>query len=525
MPIREIPEWFDCVCNQEIPLLWARRKFPVVALAFVFQEVKNTDDVSKFVDAMNLLTGVEGWHTVSLHLFIDGQEICSKDCHYFNVGEDHVLFCDLRILLNDEEWQDLACLGDEWKAIQVQYDSDLILTNWGIYVYKQETSMDDIQFIPPNSNSFSYMSSSYLVPKGSPKEKMKHMLESFNPRDMFNEYLPQIELEEGPIGTSKVLLRSLRNAKAEFIGETSSSAFGASLKQDHEDSVEDVVQVLEMIKENLSEHFADISPEGLEIAVGVAERILRARVELMKENSMDTGMPIILEYTDTSGATNRRFWGTVEIKLGDPFYKPLLKRQNQISWGLGTSDLRAIIVELKCQPASEEEASSSRLEESLEEGNYNPELEELMRMIEQDAMRFNKSYGKMKASIVQAEESFSDNYLLEALLYRRLLILGKLTMFGSATKFEITPYGKMRAEDEPFRILRTCFWGFIFVLFVLSIWSFYFFVCLCLYFYRIPIIRKLLVWGWWLAKQIFLSCKKLYIGFGKIIKRIKVKEL
>ncbi|WJX43249.1 hypothetical protein P8452_30380 [Trifolium repens] len=484
MPIREIPEWFDCVCNQEIPLLWARRKFPVVALAFVFQEVKNTDDVSKFVDAMNLLTGVEGWHTVSLHLFIDGQEICSKDCHYFNVGEDHVLICDIRILFNDEEWQDLACLGDEWKAIQVQYDSDLILTNWGIYVYKQETSMDDIQFIPPNSNSFSYMSSSYLVPKGSPKEKMKHMLESFNPRDVFNEYLPQIELEEGPIGTSKVLLRSLRNAKAEFIGETSSSAFGASLKQDHEDSVEDVVQVVEMIKENLSEHFADFSPEDLEIAVGVAERILRARVELMKENSMDTGMPIILEYTDTSGATNRRFWGTVKIKLGDPFYKPLLKRQNQISWGLGTSDLRAIIVELKCQPESEEEASSSRLEESLEEGNYNPELEELMRMIEQDAMRFNKSYGKMKASIVQAEESFSDNYLLEALLYRRLLILGKLTMFGSATKFEITPYGKMRAEDEPFRILRTCFWGFIFVLFVLSIW-----------------------------------------GFGKIIKRIKVKEL
>ncbi|MCI13104.1 NBS-containing resistance-like protein, partial [Trifolium medium] len=86
-------------------------------------------------------------------------------------------------------------------------------------------------------------------------------------------------------------------------------------------------------------------------------------------------------------------------------------------------------------PTSEEQASSSRLEESLEEGNYNPELEELMKMIEQDAMKFNKSYGKMKASIVQADESFSDNYLSEP-----LLILGKLTMFGSATKFKITPY-------------------------------------------------------------------------------------
>ncbi|MCI07948.1 TMV resistance protein N-like, partial [Trifolium medium] len=38
MPKREIPEWFDCVCTQEVPLLWARRKFPVVALALVFQE-------------------------------------------------------------------------------------------------------------------------------------------------------------------------------------------------------------------------------------------------------------------------------------------------------------------------------------------------------------------------------------------------------------------------------------------------------------------------------------------------------
>jgi hypothetical protein len=245
----------------------------------------------------------------------------------------------------------------------------------------------------------------------------------------------------------------------------------------------------------------------------------------MKEDSMTTGMPIILEYNDTSGATNRRFWGTVEIKLGDPFYRPLLKWQNQLSWGLGTSDLRIIIVELKCQPEDEEETSSSRLEESLEEGNYNPELEELMKMIEQDAMRFNKTYGKMKASIVQADESFSDNYILEALLLKRLISLGKLTMFGSVTKFKITPYGKMRTEDGPFRFLRICLWGLILVLLSLIIPSFYFIVGVCLTFYRIPIIRNLLVCGWWLVNPIFLSCKKLYRGLGKIINRIKDMEL
>jgi len=526
MPEREIPEWFDCKRSQEIPLFWARRKFPVFALALVFQEAKKTDSWSMFYEGMNLFTGFKGWHTVSLHLFMDGKEICGRDCHYFNVGSDHVLLCDLRVLFSDEEWRDLdTSIGDEWKAVQVQYDSDLILTNWGVYVYKQETNMEDIQFIPPNHNSFSYMPSSCLVPKGYAEQQMKHVLESFNPRDMFHDYMPLFESEEGPVRSLKVFLRSLRNAKAEVIEKTSLSAYGLSLKQDDEDSVEDVILVLEMIKENLSEHFADLSPEDIQIAGGILERILRARVELMKENSLDISMPIILEYSDASGATNRRFWGIMEIKLGDPLYKPVLKRQNQISWGLGTHEPRVIIVELKCQPADTEEASSSSLEESLEEGNYNPELEELMRRIEQDAMSFNKSYGKMKASIVQTDESISENYLLETLIFRRLWILGKLTMFGSVTKFKVTSYGKMRAEDEPFRRLKRFFWGSILGLLALILLSFYLFVRVCLYLYRIPIIRKLFEWGWWLVKHIFLTCRKLKRGIGKIIKRIKEKEL
>ncbi|PNY02507.1 disease resistance protein (TIR-NBS-LRR class), partial [Trifolium pratense] len=445
---REIPEWFYR-STHEIPLLWARRKFPIIAIALVFGEVKRADVISEFVDAIKLFSGANDWSTVSLHLFIDGQEICSKDCHYFNVGEDHVLICDLRVLFNDEEWKNLdASLGNEWKAVQVQYDSDLILTNWGVYVYKQEKSTDDIQFIPPNHNFFSYIPSSHLVPKRYPDMQIKHFLESFNPRDMFNELMPQIESEEGSFWSLKVLLRSLRNAKDEVIEMTSSSVYGESVKQDHEDSVEDVIQVLEMLKESCSEHFADSSPDDLQIACGVVERMLRARVELFEENCMDIGMPIILEYTDTLGATNRRFWGTMEVKLGDPFYKPVMKRLIQLSLDRSMVDSRETFLELKCQPAGEEEASSSLIEESLE-GNYNPELEELMRMIEQNAMSFNKSYGKMKASIIQTDDPFSENYQLESLILGRLMMLGKLTMFGSVTKFKITPYGKMRTEDGP----------------------------------------------------------------------------
>ncbi|AES87246.1 putative TIR domain, winged helix-turn-helix DNA-binding domain-containing protein [Medicago truncatula] len=454
MPKREIPEWFDCVRTQGIPLLWARQKFPVAALALVFQEVKKTDNLSKLVGSTHLTTEVKDWHNVSLHLFIDGQQICGRDCRYFNIGPDHVLLCDLRVLFSDEEWQDLdANLGDDWKTIQVQHVSDLILTNWGVYVYKKETSMDDIQFIPPNHVSFSDMPSSCLVPKGSPEQQMKHLLQSFNPRNMFNEHFPLLE-SEGPVRPLKVVLRALRNAKAEIIEETSSSGYGESLKQDHEDSAEGVVQLLELIKENVPEHITDFCPEDLQIAGGLAERLLRARVELMKENSLDIRMAIILKNDDMLGAKHRRYWGFLEIKFGDPFYKPLLRRLCQLSWKhweskeSSRSNKRVTVVELKCQPPGTEEASTSSLEESWEEVNYNPELDELMSAIEQDAMSLNRTYGKMKASIVRTDRPISENHLSEGLFLKGQTIEGKLTTFRSLTKFKITPYGKMRAEDE-----------------------------------------------------------------------------
>ncbi|ESW26561.1 hypothetical protein PHAVU_003G129700 [Phaseolus vulgaris] len=472
---REIPEWFDCIGTIEIPHFWARRKFPVVALALVFQESRKrlSDFEDAFQTALESFTGFVKWHTVSLHLFIDGQEICGRDYHYFNVGEDHVLFCDLRVLFRDEEWQSLdASLGDDWKAIQVQYESDLILCHWGVNVYEQETNMDDIQFrFPTSSSTRNYTPSSLLVPKGSPKQKMKHMLESFDLRDMFNKNLSLIESEEVPNRHGKVLLRTWRNAKAEISEEASISIYGASLKQEHEESVEDVVQVLEMIKENVPKHFSDSNPEEMQLFGGFVERLLRARVEVMKENGLDMGMPILLEYTEAGGSKCRRFWGVLELKVGDPFYKAVLRKYNHLSWEFSTSNeasnseswfenLRITIVLLKCLGPAMEEASSFGYEESLEEGYYDPELEELMMRIEQDAMGFNKSYGKMKASIVQTDESISPKYLFETLIFRRLIALGKLSMFGSAAKFKITPYGNIRVEDDPFRTLKTCFWRY-----------------------------------------------------------------
>ncbi|MCH96487.1 NBS-containing resistance-like protein, partial [Trifolium medium] len=212
----------------------------------------------------------------------------------------------------------------------------------------------------------------------------------------------------------------------------------------------------------------------------LAERFMRARVELMKENSLDIGMPIILNCDDIWGAKHRRFWGIIEIKLGDPFYKPVLRKLNQLSWKLwasneaSRSNLMATVVELKCKPPGIEEALSSSLEESLEEGHYDPELEELMRRIEQDVMSLNKSYGKMKASIIQTDKPISKSYILEALIFRRLVNSRKLTMLRYLTKFKITPYGKMRAEDDSSCVRRIYLWGLSFVQFVQIIWPYLF---------------------------------------------------
>jgi hypothetical protein len=169
----------------------------------------------------------------------------------------------------------------------------------------------------------------------------------------------------------------------------------------------------------------------------------------------------------------------------------------------------------------------------LEEVNYDPELEELLRMIEQDAMRFNKSYGNMKASIVKTFEPISESYLLERLIFIGLMTSGKLTMFGSATKFKITPYGKMRAEDDSFHIRRICLWGWRYVHLVLIMFPFVFIKHACLYFFMMPIIRgllykffivTLLIWGLGFVVQIFVSCKKPRRRIGKIIMSIKERE-
>lgn len=499
----QIPEWFDFISTQEIPLLLARRKFPVFALALVFQEEKKAGHFPKLNDGIELSSGV-----VSLHLFINAKEICVRDCNYFYVGSNHVLLCDLRVLFSDEEWKDLdANLGDDWKAIQVQYDSSLILTNWGVYMYKKETNMDDIQFINPDCSSFSYTPSSFLVPKTSPEHKFKYMLKNMSSRCMFSVYFQLIVKEKRHVNFSEVVSRALGNSKDDSIWKASSSSFGLSLKQDQEDSIEDVVKVLEIIKENLEfapKHIVDSYAKVLPIGLSFVELLLRAQLELAKE-SLDLKCPIVLVYTNKRGYTHRHFWGLVEIKLGDPLYKPMLRKIDQILWGHLTSNgpssfrLKKTILELKCQRPMEEETSSSSPNESLDEGNHNPEIEAFLRKVEQDVMSLNKSYGKMEASIVQTDESFDE------FIYRTVITYGR---FASPCKLKITTYGKIRTEDDYFLIPRACFWCLSMFLFVLMAYLFISIRRVCLWFYRIPLTQKITV--------LSLLCKLLFFLFMDI---------
>ncbi|XP_061356885.1 TMV resistance protein N-like [Gastrolobium bilobum] len=495
MPKAEIPNLFDFVSNEEIPLFWARRKFPVIALAFMFGEVRENEEIQTQTQTdivSELLPGImsDKSHVVGLHLFIDGQEISRKDYHYCSVGEHHVLLCDLSVLFNDEERQGLdACVGDEWKAVQVQIESWLNLSRWGVYVYKEKTNTEDIRFSLPKSNSSgdNYMPipPTGLVPKRTPgmsKQRIRYVSENLSPREIFGEYLPLLDLEETPSFT-KALVRSWRNTRADIKGEASASssasasAYGASLMQEHEQSGWDVVRVAELMKENMPKHIADVfSSADMQSAHRIIEEFLKARVEFIKEKGhdrLDIDMPIILEacHHHSDEAPSRRYWGKLQIKHGVPTFKAVLRKTSQLAWRFlnkDTSQERMNIVLLRCQPTSTGEASSSSHGESLEEGYYDPVLEELLSTIEEDAMRLNKSYGNLKASIVLTHDMVSDKYLMETLFLRGhenvaqgnsglgnfelgllglgMLGLGMSGLGGLQSNFKKTPYGKLRVE-------------------------------------------------------------------------------
>ncbi|KAK7258077.1 hypothetical protein RIF29_32505 [Crotalaria pallida] len=139
LPKTEIPEWFDYHVEGGNIIFWVQGKFPDVALAFVFEKVM--------------------YDSVRVQLFIEGEDVHvhgqhQQYVHNFNVAEDHVLLFDVRIFFSVEERNGVdARLGHEdgWKSVHVKFDTEMTVRLWGVYVYKQDTKMDAIQFTCPHS--------------------------------------------------------------------------------------------------------------------------------------------------------------------------------------------------------------------------------------------------------------------------------------------------------------------------------------------------------------------------------------
>ncbi|KAJ1409731.1 Toll/interleukin-1 receptor-like proteiny [Sesbania bispinosa] len=418
--------------SEDTPLFWARGKFPIVALTFVFGEMKM--DRSEFFPGV---VSAES-HKVVLHLFIDNKEICHKDYHCCSVGEHHVLLCDLRVLFNKEEWQGLdACIGDDWKAVQVQCESHLAMSHWGVYVYKQKTNMDNILFSFPNSTD--PMSSSSLVPNKTPHIQHLDLVEAFG------QYLHTFKLEQFA-SVANELLRWWRNTDAGVSEEASALVYGTSLMQEHEEFVWHVSRILEMLMEITPKRIDD---SKFQSAGQLVVELLMARAQPMKKKGHETlhinvSMPIILEEceyhpcTDLTKAPRGRYWGSVVLELeeGDPLVWRIWKSKKAIG-------KRVSVVLSKCQLASTEGASTSGHGEILEEEFKDPALEKLMRGIEQDAMSLNKSLGKLKATIVPRDVPVSDKYMMETTIIRAQERLGRL-----GPNFKKTPYGKLRVEHD-----------------------------------------------------------------------------
>ena len=102
--------------------------------------------------------------------------------------------------------------------------------------------------------------------------------------------------------------------------------------------------------------------------------------------------------------------------------------------------MRNIVILLKCQNCSVEEASSSSNVEYLD-----PEVEDLLRSIEKDTipMILDKSQGKLKAYIVPEGVPVSEKYLMETTIIKGQERLGRL-----GCNFKRTTYGKLRVEVD-----------------------------------------------------------------------------
>ncbi|KAL2594674.1 hypothetical protein AAZV13_12G202600 [Glycine max] len=428
----DIPDWFefDCVGGSDspTPLMLARNKFPIIAVAFALGKAKSGYSETELSRTLGLHVFVgDGYpkrelsYTAAVHLYIGGKEICRKEYHYCCVGEEHVLLCDLMVLFSDQEWEGLDAHftgDDEWRVIQVQCESDLPLSQWGVFVYKQKTNTDDILFTNTRHNCLL----TNLVQKETPwksEQRRRHFFNNFNLREIYGDRLTLYgeSLDQCQLFSSNMVFRHIL---ADIIKGKLVSAcdYGASLMQAHDESSGDVKHTMKIYKERL---------DDTQATYGLMELGLEAREELSwaeGEDRLVVEFAIILEEEDG----NRRYWGTLKLKAGEAGFDEMERKELQflclrrafMSYTSAQKESMLVVL-LKREEAS----TSGQGEEEGEWQEYDPILEELMSEIAEDATRLSKSYGKLKASIVPvtSDNLVSDKYSLEGIFLNAIVKL------------------------------------------------------------------------------------------------------
>ncbi|XP_027355279.1 TMV resistance protein N-like [Abrus precatorius] len=166
MPETSIPDWFDHRCEDGAVSFCTRGKFPSMALAFVLGHgnVKTEDDRECHVE---------------VYVRINGREVHRKNSPshlHCPIIEGNLLLWDLRQIFREAEWESLGALPmHDWNDVEIQAvcdSTDFTIRSSGVYVYKQQINMEDIQFKSPKSiNSTGFCLTSTSIARNVLKRK------------------------------------------------------------------------------------------------------------------------------------------------------------------------------------------------------------------------------------------------------------------------------------------------------------------------------------------------------------------
>ncbi|KAK7270701.1 hypothetical protein RJT34_26050 [Clitoria ternatea] len=132
LPGATIPEWFDHHSKGPSNSFWFRNKFPAKVLCLVIGPMDNESGMFRPIVIIN-------------------SDKCFNDSSYFMMGMDHTYLFDLQKIEFKHSLYEVP-LENEWNHVEITYEGleeISTLKESGIHVFRQTSSMEDIQFSNP----------------------------------------------------------------------------------------------------------------------------------------------------------------------------------------------------------------------------------------------------------------------------------------------------------------------------------------------------------------------------------------